>query len=275
VSRVLTSGDVPDPIDDYLDRLLAALPPGTPDARRLLAEAEDHLRDAVDDAVSHGVPPDDAAFAAIARFGPPRVVARTWRRSRVTTAMVVTRLARAGAALAVVGLLAVGASGALAAGMRAAAGPEFMANNLTRVPFSAERCATFRRLEPSATTCGQAAMLHHAHEMVIVRLGAGAVGLVGAAVFGGLTRRRRRQGHRRTDDVLPAPLVPAVAATAFGLGAAGFTLLGIDSAIGDTGPGQYLSAAVPAAIAAVAFGAVAIRRLVVGEGSGASATVGG
>jgi hypothetical protein len=187
--------------------------------------------------------------------------------------MVVARLARAGAALAVVGLLAVGASGALAAAMRAAAGPEFMANNLTRVPFSTERCAQFRRLEPSAATCGEAAMLHHADEMVTYRLGAGAVGLVGAAMLGALAKRRRRHGDRRRDDVLPAPLVPAVAATAFGLGAAGLTLLGIDSAIGDTGPGQYLSAAVPAAIAAVAFGAVAIRRLVVGDDAATYATV--
>lgn len=274
MSRVLTSGDVPDPIDDYLDRLFAALPPRTPDARRLLAEAEDHLRDAVDDAVSRGVAPDDAAFAALARFGPPRVVARAFRRSQVTTAAVVARLTRAAAALAVVGLVAIGVSGGVAAAMRAAAGPAFMANNLTRVPLSAERCAELRRLEPSAPTCGDAAVLHHADEIVTYRLAAGVVGVAGAGVLlVGAARRRRGRARRHTTDVLPAPLVPAVAATAFGLAAIGLAVLGVDAAIGDTGPGQYFSGAIPAAVAAIAFAIVAVRRLVVGDDPATYATV--
>jgi hypothetical protein len=272
VSRVLTSGDVPDPIDDYLDRLLAALAPRTPGARRLLAEAEDHLRDAVEAAVSRGVSPDDAAFAAIARFGPPRVVARAFRRSQVTTAAVVARLARAALALAVVGLVAIGVSGGIAAAMRAVAGPEFMANNLTRVPFSAARCAEFRRLEPSASTCADAAMLHHADEIVTYRLATGALGVAGAGVMLASAARRRRQ-RRHSTDVLPAPLVPAVAATAFGLAAGGLTMLGIDAAIGNTGPGQYFSGAIPAAIAAIAFAVVAVRRLVAGDDAATYATV--
>jgi hypothetical protein len=272
VSRVLTSGDVPDPIEDYLDRLLAAIPLGTPGARRLLAEAEGHLRDAVDDAVSRGVPPDDAAFAAIARFGPPRVVARAWRSARVTTGAIVATLARSALALAVVGLLAIGASGAVAQVMRSVAGPDFVASDVAGVRYTAARCADFRRLEPHASTCADAAVAHHADEVVWYRLDAGVLGVLGAAALAVVSIRRRRR-HDHAFRIVPASLVPAVGATAFGLGAAGLGAMGVDAMVVGGAPGQYLSGAVVSAVVAAAFAVVAVRRLVGGDDAATYATV--
>jgi hypothetical protein len=64
----------PAPIADYLDSLTRELRFDPQLSRRVRREVEDHLLDAVADAAAAS--PEDAAHAAIANFGDPRLIAR-------------------------------------------------------------------------------------------------------------------------------------------------------------------------------------------------------
>src|SRR5687767_9441513 len=65
-----------DPIDDYLEQLARELRRrGATDAR-LIDEAKDHLADDVERRLQQGADEADARRQAIARFGPPEIVAR-------------------------------------------------------------------------------------------------------------------------------------------------------------------------------------------------------
>jgi hypothetical protein len=64
---------------EYLKALRASLraSPGTAD--RIMAEVEDHLRQAMDEEIAAGAPAEEAERRALARFGPPDEVARSFR----------------------------------------------------------------------------------------------------------------------------------------------------------------------------------------------------
>lgn len=62
-------------IDTYLDDLFAALRGEPRRARRILIEAEDHLREAVRDHIAAGMSESDAERLAIERFGSAREIA--------------------------------------------------------------------------------------------------------------------------------------------------------------------------------------------------------
>ena len=62
-------------IEQYLDELFYRLAGTGAAGRRVLAEAEDHLRAATADAIARGLPPDQAEHQAVTRFGPPALVA--------------------------------------------------------------------------------------------------------------------------------------------------------------------------------------------------------
>jgi len=83
----------PTPIDDYLDRLRRALARWGYEDARLLAEAREHLADAIDEGLQRGLSAEDAARQAFARFGPPELVARSIIQEKRD---VWTRLAAAG-----------------------------------------------------------------------------------------------------------------------------------------------------------------------------------
>ena len=70
-----------DPIDAYLDELLARLRGRAGDVRRTLVEAEAHLRDAVDEQVAAGTELAEASRVSIQRFGSVAQVAATANRS--------------------------------------------------------------------------------------------------------------------------------------------------------------------------------------------------
>jgi len=65
-----------DLIEAYLDQLLARLHGRPRDVRRMLAEAEEHLRDAVSEGEAAGLDREEAARRAVARFGSADDVAR-------------------------------------------------------------------------------------------------------------------------------------------------------------------------------------------------------
>ena len=69
-------------VDRYLDPLLAELRDSAADVRRVLAEVEDHLRDAVRAGAAIGLPEDEAEARAVERFGAERgSPRRPWPRS--------------------------------------------------------------------------------------------------------------------------------------------------------------------------------------------------
>jgi hypothetical protein len=68
--------------DDHIAAYLAELAPRLPGPRRrredILAELRDGLDQAADDHITAGLPPEQAAIAAITQFGTPRVVAQSF-----------------------------------------------------------------------------------------------------------------------------------------------------------------------------------------------------
>ena len=66
-------------IEWYLDELFDQLAGTGAAGRRALLEAEYHLRAVAADAMTRGLPEDQAEHEAVSRFGPPALVARKLR----------------------------------------------------------------------------------------------------------------------------------------------------------------------------------------------------
>lgn len=253
-----------DPIEAYLDRLVVELRGRAHDVRRVLAEVEDHLNDAAAELEAAGATTDQARADAVTRMGSPRDVARGF--TTVPSMAVVRQLAVTLAFLAGIGLVAVGASGAVAAGMGAAFGKDFVAGDPSGVTYTKARCDYFLEYYPKEVTCAKAAAAHHYDEVVMYRVAAGVLGLLtlGAA----WAMRRRWKGD---DLLLPDGFVPIIAVSLFG--AAGAYLLfdsfGLAVIGGETnGVGQWLSGGVVAAVMAAAYLRPLARSLLVRSAGG-------
>lgn len=251
--------DDPEPIEDYLDELLSLLrlPPRA--TRRLLAETEDHLRQSANGLVEHSGSLVEAERAAVAEFGSPAEVARAANGAR--------RLGPLGAsavtgwslgALAATGLLAIGASGLLAALFNSLAGPRFVGALPVTHPASA--CRYYLAIHPGAHTCSQAAMLETSADAVSLRLVAGLAGLLLLVLI--VWARRRLPGdvsmNRLRDGGVSGLAAVALAGAGVFLAAAA-----LDTAVqhGSGGVGWYLSGAIPSCAGAVICGAAAWHRL--------------
>jgi hypothetical protein len=227
-----------EPIEDYLDELLSRLrlPPRA--TRRLLAETEDHLLQAAEQAERAGASPVAAEREAVARFGTPAQVAAEASAARRPDARAALGVvAWSGLMLSGVGLVAVGLSGILAALFNVVAGRRFVGG----LPqSSASACHHFLALHPAAPNCAAAAILENSSDAVALRLLAGMLGLllVGAAWW---ARR-----YLTTDPSFRRILAAATTAVAaLGFSIATVVLLGmsIDTAVhhGSRGVGWYLS----------------------------------
>jgi hypothetical protein len=126
------------PIERYLDRLLLELRGSAPELRRILSEAEEHLRDAASELMAAGASEDEAQRQAIERFGDPREVARRFstRLTPIPPVVVAVELVRAAVLLGAVALVAVGVSGAIVAlGMAVLYGTSLYRTVLGRAPY--------------------------------------------------------------------------------------------------------------------------------------------
>lgn len=155
------------------------------------------------------------------------------------------------------GLAAIGVSGVLAEGFGRAFGQDFVAGDLPGVTYTAERCEEYFEYAPGATTCADAATVHHFGEVVEYRVAAGVLGLVALGVWW-LVLRRRSAG------VLPEAFEPTVATALFGVAALG--LLAESASIAaaadsSNGVGDPLSAGIVAAVAAVMSAVILGRAL--------------
>ncbi len=240
------------PIDAYLDALLGALRLDPGATRRVVTEAEDHLHETADALVSNGMDLAAAEEAAVARFGPAELVAagfnRVARPGRVRGEVV-----RSVVVLAGIGLLAIGASGALAAALGAAFGKAFVAGDGPGVAYSTQRCAELFALAPGAPDCAAAATAHHYDEEVGYRLDAG---ILGAAVLLAYAAYRwRRRPAVPVARSLPSSTFPAVGTALFSTAALGLFVLGTLPLFfsNSNGAGAWLSAAIVSAGVGGAF----------------------
>ena len=249
-------------IETYLDQLAERLQPGGFRTRRVLAETEDHLRQSAEALAAQGLDEDAATTEAIARFGPPELIAA---RLRPTKAALGLDVLRAGWLLSALGMVAIGLSGLVAELIFDTAGATFLAGDGLGVTYTPARCADFLRFFPDAGSCASAAAMHHSGEVVIYRVAAGVLGVLMLAAY---YVYRRRWGSNR-ERVLPSVAVPLISAATFA--AAGVALL-VDAlglwvgqaTHGETlaGVGDPLSAGIVAALAAALAALVATRRLV-------------
>jgi hypothetical protein len=163
------------------------------------------------------------------------------------------------ARLGTIGLVVVGVSGGVAAGLGAVAGRAFVAGDPPGVTYTPSRCAEFHEYAPHARTCEAAAVVHHFGEVVTYRLGAGILGLV---LFGVLVLARRRYAYLLAEDRLPLAFEDTVGATVFGLAGVALFGFGLDQvALKHDGAGFFLSGGIVAAVAAAAFAVRFVRTL--------------
>jgi vacuolar-type H+-ATPase subunit H len=245
-------GDV---VEDYLDQLYARLRCAPRDARRILAEAEDHLREAVTDGLAAGLTQAEAQEQAVSAFGSVRAVVRAHdaRLRRLPTLAVLRDAGLAAWRLGAVGLVAVGASGLIAWVMNAAFGRPFVGGAPAAIRYPAAACQHWLAIWPHAQSCAQAAMLENSSDAVSLRLATGVLGLAALAAY--------HLARRRSPDLLPETFTPTVAMTLFGVAGlvlAGLsvddTVLGMRSGLGTAaGAGFYASGAIVALVMALRY----------------------
>jgi hypothetical protein len=242
------------PIECYLDELIAGLSTRRPrELRHLVTEAEAHLRDDAAAGVAAGLSSRAAELAAVERFGAASELAGAERRRLATPLQVLARqFVLSAVVLGGIGAMAVGASGAISAGIEWVAGSRVVAAPTSGQLLAANDCARWLGLNPSAGTCRAAATADWVNEVIWYRLALGVLGALALAVFI-IVRRRSTRVHEWT--LLPAAISDTIAATLFCVGGVWTLGRGIDAiavSSGD-GSGQWLSAAVVAMVAAGIF----------------------
>jgi hypothetical protein len=253
----MTSTD--DPVENYLDQLYVGLRGSPRRGRRILAEAEDHLREGVADGLAAGLTEREAQEQAISSFGSVRAVVRAHdgRLRQVPGLAVLIDVAMSAWRLGSIGLLAVGASGLVAAAMNAVFGRHFV-GSASGAALPAAACRHWLSNWPGAHSCAQAYLLESSADAVSLRLFTGFIGLI---LLGGYYLARRSGWSR---GVLPDAFAPTVAMSLFGAAGLGLLALSVShaSVLGlPAGPGFYLSGALVALALAAVFGGQVHRTL--------------
>ena len=139
-----------DPIEDYLDQLYAGLRTTPRQARRIIAEAEDHLREATAAGTEAGLSEQEAQEAAISSFGSVRAVVRAHAR-RIPPLAVFGELAMSAWKLTSIAVLAVAGSGLVAFLMNQVLGPQFVGGSAASASgLSGAACQHWMSLWPHA-----------------------------------------------------------------------------------------------------------------------------
>ena len=237
-------------IEQYLDELADQLVASPRRARRILAETQDHLYTARQSLIDGGMTPEEAEQTALQQFGPPSVVARSFRPGLPLTSLpFIESLGTTLLGLAAVGFIAIGLSGVLSFGFGALAGKDFVSGDLPGVTYTPQRCSDFFRFHPEARTCEAAATAHHYDEVVFQRLDVGILGLIALAVY--FAGRRLRPPRR-----MPAAFALTAGAALFGIAGCGFTLMAIGQTVtgGSGGAGAFLSGGLVCLVFAAVYG---------------------
>src|SRR5215469_7429891 len=194
--------DPRDLVEAYLSDLRARLELDPEEAELVVAEAEDHLRETAACGLATGMTEHEAQLAAISAFGSVAAVVRAhasrpagFIRGR-TPAAILGDLILAGWKLAGAGLIAIGISGLVVALMNHAFGRAFTGQAPAGVSFQKADCAHWMSLWPAARTCAAAHMLEASSDAVVLRVGAGVVGVALLVAYGVVryAQRRLRKG---------------------------------------------------------------------------------
>ena len=250
-----------DIIETYLDDLLAGLAGEAGAVRRMLAETEAHLYSDVEQAVAAGLERDDAARAAVARFGSAERVAQMWTASAPPKPMppvkvMLRRAATQLAPLAGVGLVAIGVSGLIARAMTSLWGLRFMFADPPGTTYPASSCSYWMSLHPHAPTCTSAFLAESLADGLNARYAAGVLGLVVLAVIAA----RRRLRHAPVISQ-PTPSTALIAVAIFGAATVALASLAADAmrVSHGNGAGKWLSAAVVALIVSASYALAYLR----------------
>jgi hypothetical protein len=249
----------PEPVEDYLDRLLLTLSAPPRQVRRTLAEVEAHLHDAVAEEMAAGKSQADAEASAVARMGEVHHVAgRPVAYSRPTAALL-RRTALAGSLIGGVALVAVGVSGAVAWALAGVRGGTFLVAPFPPGSYTAADCAHWLAGDPGTHSCIAAMTSDHVGEVILYSFAGGVLGLL---VLGAHWWTRRRWQDRGTLTALPIGSAEAVGAILALLVALGTLGRGVNMELVQRGQGagQMFALAV-GALAAALFFAVRLYRL--------------
>ena len=247
-------------IDRYLDELFDRLAGTGAAGRRALAEAEDHLRAAVAEATSRGLPEEAAEREAVERFGPAGRIAAGLRHAHGGLAALARRAFVGAWLVGALGALCVGLSGLLAEAFGRVVSPTFVAGDASGVTYTPDRCVDYYEYVPNAHSCAEAAAVHHWGEVVESRVALGVLGLLALLALLAARRWTALGGPAWSPS---GPVVAAVLLALFGV--AGVVLGGsslMELAFGGrSGVGANLSAGLVAGVAALGVGAWTLRRL--------------
>lgn len=236
-------------IEEYLEQVRGRLRSTPGEASRILAEAEDHLREAVADGLAAGLTEREAQEAAISSFGSVNAVVRAHNARLRRFPALIGGLVLAAWKLGCLLLLAAGGSGLLVAAMNVLFGRPFVGAAPAGTRFSAADCRYWLAGWRGAHTCAQAAMLETSSDNVVLRVMAGIFGL--ALLAGYLLARQllRRRGWEPA--VLPEGVFPVAVVCCFGAACLGLCWLTVNrfadhpAVLGFTGgPGSFLSGAI-------------------------------
>lgn len=204
----------PDPagdrIESYLDELLLTLRGRPRDARRLLSEVEDHLRDSVAAGVAAGQSRLQATEEALRRFGPPSAVARGLPPRAAWLALLGQLVEAALFVIGVVGVAA-GAAAVPAAVLGLSGDASLVTGDRPGQALAAGRCHQLMHLT-GAPGCAQALSDHHLQEVIRNHLLGGWLGLVVIGVWWAVHVHRRNR-----PTVLPAGFPLTVCSTLLGV----------------------------------------------------------
>ncbi|GAB3614775.1 permease prefix domain 1-containing protein [Humibacter ginsengisoli] len=201
-----------DRIDGYLDDMLDRLEGTAAERRRMLSEAETHLRDSADSFMRGGMDADAAQSAAIAAFGDAPMIASASNRRR--PAELLAAFVRAAAQLGMYGFAAIGVAALLTRGLALVTSTQWVYGAPAGYRFTAAQCAHWLAVQPGATDCHVAAAMENSDDSFLFVLAAAIIGLIVAGVILGAMRLARRRPVRAVAR-LPRSVVAAIGATAF------------------------------------------------------------
>lgn len=219
--------DPADAIDSYLDELLLALRGSPRQARRLLAEVESHLREAVDVRVAAGIGTAQATEEALRNFGPPRVVARGLPRRAVYRSLLGQMTETTMFAVSLL-CLAVGVAAIPAAVLGLTANPGLVTGDQPGPAPGLGRCQQLLHMT-AAPSCAQALVAHHLQEVIRNHLLSGWFGFLVLAAWWVLHVHRKRG-----PVVLPAVFALTVGGTLLGATSVFMLAIGVPDYIRDT-----------------------------------------
>jgi hypothetical protein len=218
---------VDDPIEAYLDRLLAALSGPAREVRRALAEAELHLYESAAELEASGLSDEDARAEAVRRMGPAEVAVGSARVRVILTPALRRRAALSLLLIGGVGGVAIGVAGAFGLIVRAVWGPTAIATAFPAGSYSAADCQRWMAARPDARNCLSVMYELHASRSLDETLACGLIGALALALYIPLRRPWTLPG--RIGDLFDLDMLVGAATAA--VAAVILLLRGIDTAL--------------------------------------------